>query len=317
MSPEQMQSSHDVDHRTDIWALGIILFELLTTAVPFEGQSLPEVCVKVATRSPRSLRDLRSDLPEEVEATIAKCLEKDPDKRFENLAEFAGSLFPFAGKGARLSIERIVQVSRRARTMAAKAASDGASTLHPSERPTIRPLGATVPPPRVDTSGHLAWVGLGGAAVVALGVVLFWTRPTGNGELRRPPERAPAARAAAQPLAPRIEPMPQRPETLPKSEEARAIEGPFGNVALEAAFPRAAVRPAATESAPIASASREGSERRQQRLNLAEQEPAHDRARPPPKPLPEPSPSEPGVELRRLRSNSRPREIDETDPYVR
>jgi hypothetical protein len=111
--------------------------------------------------------------------------------------------------------------------------------------------------------------------------------------------------------------MPQRPETLPKSEEARAIEGPFGNVALEAAFPRAAVRPAATESAPIASASREGSERRQQRLNLAEQEPAHDRARPPPKPLPEPSPSEPGVELRRLRSNSRPREIDETDPYVR
>jgi len=128
MSPEQMQSSHDVDHRTDIWALGVILFELLTTALPFEGESLPEVCVKVATRPPRSLRDLRDDLPEEVEATIAKCLEKDPDKRFENLAEFAGSLFPFAGKRARLSIERVVQVSRRARSMAAKAASDGAST---------------------------------------------------------------------------------------------------------------------------------------------------------------------------------------------
>jgi serine/threonine-protein kinase len=316
MSPEQMQSSHDVDHRTDIWALGVILFELLTTALPFEGESLPEVCVKVATRPPRSLRDLRGDLPEEVEATIAKCLEKDPDKRFENLAEFAGSLFPFAGKGARLSIERIVQVSRRARTMAAKAASDGASTLGTSERPTIRPFGATVPPPRVDPSGHHLWVGLGGAAVVALGVVLFWTRPTGNGEQSRLPERT-AAKAAAQPVAPKIEPVPQKPESLPKAEEAR-VDGPFGNVALESPSPRAPVRPA-MEGAPVASAPlpHETSEGRRLRPNPAEQETPHDRARPSPKPLADPSPSEPGVELRRLRSTSKPREIDEADPYAR
>ena len=314
MSPEQMQSSHDVDHRTDIWALGVILFELLTTALPFEGESLPEVCVKVATRSPRSLRDLRSDLPEEVEATIAKCLEKDPDKRFENLAEFAGSLFPFAGKGARLSIERVVQVSRRARTMAAKAV-DGAATLRPSERPTIRPFGATVPPPRVDPSRHL-WVGLGGAAVVALGVVLFWTRPTGNGEHSRPPERA-AAKAAAHPVAPKIEPIPQKPESLQK-EEARAVDEPFGNVAREASFPHAPVHPAAVQGAPAASAPlhHEAAEGRRLRPNLAEQETAPDRARPPPKPLADPSPSEPGVELRRLRT-VKPREIDEADPYAR
>src|SRR6185503_1266237 len=65
MSPEQMQSAHDVDHRADIWALGVILFELLTTEVPFDGESLPEVCIKVATRAPRSLRALRDDIPEE------------------------------------------------------------------------------------------------------------------------------------------------------------------------------------------------------------------------------------------------------------
>jgi serine/threonine protein kinase len=315
MSPEQMQSSHDVDHRTDIWALGVILFELLTTAVPFEGESLPEVCVKVATRPPRSLRRLRSDLPEEVEATIAKCLEKDPDKRFENLAEFAGSLFPFAGKGARLSIERIVQVSRRARTTAAKAAADGASTLRHSDRPTIRPFGATVPPSRVDTSGHL-YVGLAGAAVVALGVVLFWTRPIGNGEHSRPLERA-AAKAAAQPGAPKIETIPQKPESLPKAEEERAVDGPFPNV--EATFPRAPVRPAAIEGAPLASAPlpHEPTVGRHQRPNPADQQTAHDRARPPPKPLADPSPSEPGVELRRLQNKGKPREIDEADPYAR
>jgi hypothetical protein len=200
--------------------------------------------------------------------------------------------------------------------MAAKAASDGASTLGTSERPTIRPFGATVPPPRVDPSGHL-WVGLGGAAVVALGVVLFWTRPIGNGEHSRPPEPA-AARAAAHPVAPKIEPFPQKAESLPKAESARAVDEPFGNVALEASFPRAPVRPSTVQGAPVASAPlpHEATEGRRQRPNLAEQATAPDRAHPPPKPLADPSPSEPGVELRRLHT-SRPRDIDEADPYAR
>jgi serine/threonine-protein kinase len=314
MSPEQMQSAPDVDHRTDIWALGVILFELLTTVVPFEGNSLPEVCVKVATRPPRSLRELRSDMPEEVETTITRCLEKDPDKRFENLAEFAGSLFPFAGKGARLSIERIVQVSRKARTLAAKAASDGASTLRPSDRATFRPLGATVPPPQVQPRVHLAWAGLGGAAAVALGVVLFWTRPTGNGDHTRATEPALAARAAAQPA-----PTPQKVERLPKAQETRAADT-GDNAMLEAPSMRAPVRPAALEGAPAASAHTvivldEVSETKHQRRST-EQEAVQARPRTAPKPLAEPSRSEPGVEMRRLRQ-IKPREIDETDPYAK
>jgi serine/threonine-protein kinase len=317
MSPEQMQSAPDVDHRTDIWALGVILFELLTTAVPFEGDSLPEICVKVATRPPRSLIDLRSDLPEEIQATITKCLEKDPDDRFESLAEFAGSLFPFAGKGARLSIERIVQVSRKERTMAAKTGINGASTLRPSERATFRPLGATVPPPRVEPSGHLTWLGLGGAAAVALGVVFFWTRPIGNGLQTGSTDPAPAANAAAQP-APQLEPSPKRPEPWPKADEPRAADVPFGNVALEAPFLRAPVRPAATEVAPAKSGQTitildEVSESKQQRHIAAD---ATVRPRTPAKPLAEPTRSEPGVEMRRLRQ-IRPREIDETDPYAK
>ncbi|MET0594874.1 MAG: serine/threonine-protein kinase, partial [Polyangiaceae bacterium] len=140
MSPEQMQSSHDVDHRTDIWALGVILFELLTTELPFAGESLPEVCIKVATRPPRSLRDIRPEIPEEVEATILRCLDKDPANRFENLAEFAGSLFPFANKEGRLSVERIVQISRKSQSSIAKQLADTHPGVRPVEGATIRPL---------------------------------------------------------------------------------------------------------------------------------------------------------------------------------
>ncbi|HMJ53882.1 MAG TPA: serine/threonine-protein kinase [Polyangiaceae bacterium] len=305
MSPEQMQSAHDVDHRTDIWALGVILFELLTTVVPFGGGSLPEVCTKVATRPPRPLRELRRDLPEEVEATILKCLEKNPDNRFENLAEFAGSLFPFASKGARLSIERIVQVSRKARAMAAKTASENPPFLHPAEGSTMRPLGATVPPARLD-SGKLTWVGLGGAAVVALGVVLFWTRPTGNGDHTPPAETALTGKAATQPPPPRPAPIPV--ESLPKDDEPSAPSP---------AEP-AAQGPAPAASAGAAATIDDGSESKQLRLHSPEQDgTTRERVRTPGKNVAHPSSTALGVDVQRSRPPNASRVLDEVNPYTR
>ena len=302
MSPEQMQSAHDVDHRTDIWALGVILFELLTTQVPFDGESLPEVCIKVATRAPRSLRALRSDIPEEVEATVMKCLEKNPQDRFESLAELAGSLFPFAGKTARVSIERVVQVARRARSAASGAPSVTPSDLRPSAGLTMRPLGATVPP-RADSSGKLAWVGLGGAAVVALGVVLFWTRPIGNGDSARPADAPPTAKAAAQPTGAKGNAIPQRPENLPIAEPRSAT----------------VTTPVASTPAPAAppTARDDALENKQQRRTSAESaSSAASRPRAPAKEKVGPSTVDPGDDLRRLRPPNQPRPIDEANPYA-
>ena len=70
MSPEQMRASQDVDARTDIWALGVMLYELITGQVPFTGETLPEICIKIATEQPPPLRALRPDAPAGLEAVL-------------------------------------------------------------------------------------------------------------------------------------------------------------------------------------------------------------------------------------------------------
>ena len=104
MSPEQMQSSRNVDARTDIWAVGVILYELLTGKPPFEGDTLSEVCVKAAAQQPPPIRDRRPDVPLALEAVILKCLEKSRENRHHNVAELALALAPFAPKRSRASV---------------------------------------------------------------------------------------------------------------------------------------------------------------------------------------------------------------------
>jgi serine/threonine protein kinase len=92
MAPEQMLSSRDVDARVDVWSLGVVLFELLTGRWPFEADTYPALCVKIANEVPRRLSDFRQDVPPEVVAIIERCLEKDVTKRFANAAEIAKAI---------------------------------------------------------------------------------------------------------------------------------------------------------------------------------------------------------------------------------
>src|SRR5262245_46494058 len=86
MSPEQMRSSRDVDHRSDIWSLGIVLYELLQGAPPFGGDTFSSMILKVVTES---LPRLSVPLPGALDSIIYRCLEKEPARRFQNVAELA------------------------------------------------------------------------------------------------------------------------------------------------------------------------------------------------------------------------------------
>jgi len=110
MSPEQMISARDVDTRTDIWALGVILFELLCARPPFMAESFPQLCIEIAQRPPAALQPLRPDVPPALEAAILRCLEKDREKRYHSVAEMVAALSPFAPARAQASVQRVSRV---------------------------------------------------------------------------------------------------------------------------------------------------------------------------------------------------------------
>ncbi|MEP6861894.1 MAG: serine/threonine-protein kinase [Deltaproteobacteria bacterium] len=99
MSPEQIQSARDVDVRTDLWALGVTLYQLLSARMPFPASSHTEIAIKVATEPPAPL-----DVDPALHAVIWKCLEKKPADRYSTIGELVTALAPFGGPSARTHV---------------------------------------------------------------------------------------------------------------------------------------------------------------------------------------------------------------------
>jgi serine/threonine protein kinase len=91
MSPEQV-SGRKIDHRTDIFSLGILLYEMSTGRRPFQGRSSAELASAILRDAPPALEEARSDLPEGLRRVISRCLQKEPGERFETAREAAEAL---------------------------------------------------------------------------------------------------------------------------------------------------------------------------------------------------------------------------------
>jgi serine/threonine-protein kinase len=112
MAPEQIRASNVVDARADVWSLGVCLYSLLTTQLPFDGDNVMAICAAIQGRPAPDVRLPAPDIPPRLAEAVARALEKDPRRRFANVGELARALEPFGPDRAAASrIETILQSS--------------------------------------------------------------------------------------------------------------------------------------------------------------------------------------------------------------
>ena len=151
MSPEQLAAPATVDARSDVWSLGVVLYELVSGARPFEGESAAAVGARIAASEPAPLAARVASLPPGFEDTVLRCLAKDPARRFPDVAALASALAPFAGESVSLPRTRAASTA----PLAASPSVAEPSAPEPSRLPRRLLLGASA-------------TGLGILAVLAL-----------------------------------------------------------------------------------------------------------------------------------------------------
>jgi serine/threonine-protein kinase len=147
LSPEQARGG-EVDSRSDLYSLGVVLYELLTGKTPFEGDTPVEIAMKHLSNAPQPPSKLRPDIPRELDMVVLRALAKIPDDRYQSADEMEADLERVA-RGARVSAttaDTATQVLRRP-AAAAAAASATAATMIATPPPTAA---AGVPPAVVE-----------------------------------------------------------------------------------------------------------------------------------------------------------------------
>jgi serine/threonine protein kinase len=265
MAPEQMRSSRDVDARGDVWALGVVLFELLSGRSPFEAETMPELCLKIVSEPPLSLAQLRPAVPPALVEIVERCLEKDRNKRYENAAELSLALAPFVPPRNSVFSLPLPGALEGGPPVALFSPPIQVSAGGPARNPSIPAAWGTegrresqqAPPRRRSV---VAWVVVGALAAGAAMVAVAVNRPG-----RVPESSRAAANASMQPhpetdtsaVVEAIPPAADLPPPDPKVAAAVAAEPP-AEPSLQPAPPRAnppmpvAPRPIRSTTAPSA-----------------------------------------------------------------
>jgi serine/threonine-protein kinase len=162
MSPEQMRGPGNIDPRTDIWSLGVALYECLTGQMPFSADSYAELCLKVYQDEPLPPSAHGIELPPTLEAILDRCLAKDPEQRYATAGELAAALSEFAPPARRSWGERPVQAVVQPVTL--PEVTDGTAAVE-SQGSSARADSAFS-----ERRRRLSWV-VGASALASLGAI--------------------------------------------------------------------------------------------------------------------------------------------------
>jgi serine/threonine-protein kinase len=247
MSPEQMKSTRNVDARTDIWALGIILFELLAGKPPFAGTTVMELAINVSNEVPPSLQSFRA-VPSELEAVVRKCLEKDLSRRYSSVRELAEALLPFAPTRARAFVERISGILQPtespASTLSFSGAGPGASSADPiAGAATISSMETQG---GARTSRTALWAGAGAVGAVGVAALVWFLATTTTHGVASEATAATATPPAAEvpsSSATAVSPASIPPASIPPARSEPAAAPPPTATASSAAVAAPAVAP--------------------------------------------------------------------------
>lgn len=253
MSPEQMRTPKEVDARSDVWSLGVCLYELLTGVLPFQAETVQAVCAVVLTETPRALREVRPELSPDVAAVVMQCLEKRPQNRYQSVIELAEALETASAVSRR---GRVAAVAARARDAPGGGAGEGAATEAMERAATTRLIErrahetrgeATTDVYAARTRRTAVWGFGGGILLASVVTALVWARGTGTSE------QAPAtpggsnaaiATSASAPAAP--SPFESAAETPPAPDPSEASSTPLPSQSLPSRRPAATPHPRVT-----------------------------------------------------------------------
>jgi len=195
MSPEQLKSSKNVDPRSDIWSLGVVLYELVSGRQPFRGETITELALNISSDP---LPPLPESLPPAFVEVVTRCLQKNPERRFQNVGALATALEPFA----KLETSVAGAVARVLTGMPPALDAEGAVTAHalPSNVTTLHSAsGMVAATQRRPSHRRLA---IAGAALIAVAIGLTVMLRPSNDDPPPPvtdPVAAPSAAAAPEP----------------------------------------------------------------------------------------------------------------------
>ena len=264
IAPERLLGIDD-DPRSDLWSLGVVLFELLSGEKPFRSANSVRLIAEVLDEHHAELLSLREGLPPKLNAVIERCLTKDPELRYQSAGELASALAPFAPVRAQVHVERALEFTRTAPPIpssspsmesARKALAESSRSLRTSRNETsssptsTRPLTATGTGRAKRRSIAVAVWGIATVAVIVLVSLLMRSRSASTSAATR----AKAPDAPASPAWTEVEP---DDPNVPGATSAAAAPGASAGTRATTRVP-AAGRPAAPWGRPPAASAPPG-----------------------------------------------------------